>query len=295
MKIALISKPPSGKKKLRHDMSQIIDTLEAQQIECDLFETEYHAHALKIVEELPVSQYDALVAVGGDGTNYHVLNGLLKFHADKKLPIMGIIPVGRGNSFARDLNIHSIEDGLAAVLRQKPRAVDVCRFRQGDDTFYFVNLMGLGFVTDVAQTAAGFSWMGDLSYVVGVLHRTIGLKFHELELEIDGKHINGRNCFVEFCNSRYTGGSMLMAPGAEIDDGYFDVVILEPLSRWNLLKTFPKIFKGTHVNNPQVTVVRAKKAIVRTSPAKVLLPDGEIFGVTPAAIDILPQKIRYFT
>lgn len=295
MKIALIAKPPSSKKKLRHDISQIIAELEARQIECDLFETEYHAHALKIVEELPIARYDALVVVGGDGTNYHVLNGLLKFHTEKPLPTMGIIPVGRGNSFARDLNIHSIEDGLAAVLRQKPRAVDVCRFSQADETFYFVNLMGLGFVTDVAQTAAGFSWMGDLSYVVGVLHRTLGLKFHELELEVDGKIIRGRNCFVEFCNSRYTGGSMLMAPDAKIDDGYFDVVILAPLSRWNLLKTFPKIFKGTHVNHPRVKVLRAKKVIVRTTPAKALLPDGEIFGSTPAAIDMLPSKIRYFT
>ena len=85
-----------------------------------------------------------------------------------------------------------------------------------------------------------------------------------------------------------------MALDARIADGYFDVVILSPLSRWNLLATFPKIFDGTHVNRPEVRVVRGKRAVVRTMPSKGLLPDGEIFGQTPATIDVLPRRVRYF-
>jgi len=87
---------------------------------------------------------------------------------------------------------------------------------------------------------------------------------------------------------------MLMAPDARIDDGYFDAVILSPLSRRNLLTTFPKIFKGTHVNRPDVRVVRGKRAVVRTMPSKGLLPDGEIFGTTLTTIDVLPRRVRYF-
>jgi len=85
-----------------------------------------------------------------------------------------------------------------------------------------------------------------------------------------------------------------MAPEAKIDDGYFDAVILSPLSRVSLITTFPKIFKGTHVNNPRVRVLRGKRAVVRTVPEKGLLPDGEMFGTTPTTVTVLPRRVRYF-
>lgn len=294
MRVALIAKPLTGPRNKANDISQVVDQLAACHIHCVVFETQYHAHALKIVQGLSLSQFDALIAMGGDGTNYHLLNGVIRFHGDRPIPPLGIIPVGRGNSFAKDLNIHSIADGVAAISRQRTLAVDVCRFTQGHESFYFVNLMGFGFVTDAALTAARFGWTGDLSYVIGVLHRTIGLQFHQMELEIDGKSYRERNCFVEFCNSRYTGGDMLMAPEAKIDDGCFDAVILSPLSRLSLITTFPKIFKGTHLTNPRVRVLRGKRAVVRTVPEKSLLPDGEIFGTTPTTVTVLPRRVRYF-
>lgn len=293
MKIALIAKPPTGRRNRSHTVSRVVEQLAASNIHSEVFRTRYPAHALKIVKELPLNQFDALIAMGGDGTNCQLLNGVLKYHPDQPIPPLGIIPVGRGNSFAKDLDIVSTADGIAAIAKQNTLEVDVCRFTQGKASFYFVNLMGFGFVTDVARTAARFGWAGDLSYVIGVFHRTVGLQFHRLELEIDGTLFRGRNCFVEFCNSRYTGGNMLMAPQARIDDGYFDAVILSSLSRMNLLTTFPKIFKGTHFTNPRVQVFRGKRAVVRTDPRKVLLPDGEIFGSTPTTIEVLPRRVKY--
>jgi diacylglycerol kinase (ATP) len=201
--------------------------------------------------------------------------------------------VGRGNSFARDLNIFTSEDGISSLLNKKTRIVDVCRYTQESEYFYFVNLMGFGFVTDAAKTAASFQWLGDLSYVVGVLHRTLGLKFHQLEMEIDGKPYSGKNCFMEICNSRYTGGNMLMSPESEIDDGYMDLVILSGLSRWSLLKTFPGIFKGTHLSHPAVEYIPCRKVKIMTTPLKQLLPDGELMGATPTEVDILPGHVRY--
>jgi YegS/Rv2252/BmrU family lipid kinase len=244
---------------------------------------------------MSLPEYDGIVSVGGDGTNYHVLNGLLKYHHDIKLPPLGIIPAGRGNSFAKDLEIHTHEDGFAALARRTTRAVDVCRFTQNKDVYFFVNLMGLGFVTDVAKTAAHFGWAGDLSYIIGVLYRTTRLKFHHLDMELDGHVISEKNCFIEICNSRFTGGNMLMAPGAKIDDGLFDVVVASPLSRISLISTFPKIFKGTHGDNPAVSFYQGKTAIIRTTPEKALLPDGEIFGTAPTQITILPGHVRYFS
>ena len=295
MKIALVLNPRIGAKKSKKLLLLAENRFKEANIQFDLFVTQYHGHAAEIIKNMPLSEYDGIVSVGGDGTNYHVLNGLLKYHHDTELPPLGIIPAGRGNSFAKDLEIHTQEDGFAALCRGTTRAVDVCRFTQGNDMYYFVNLMGLGFVTDVAKTASRFAWAGDLSYVIGVLYRTMMLKFHSLEMELDGHIISGKNCFVEICNSRFTGGDMLMAPKAKIDDGLFDVVILSPIGRTNLISTFPKIFKGTHGDNPAVSFYQGKTASIITTPYKTLLPDGEIFGTSPTQITILPGRVRYYS
>ena len=294
MKIALIANSRCSEVKNQTISPALEKKLSERNIRFELFATQYHGHAFEMIGQIPIREFDAVVTIGGDGTNYQVLNGILKYHGDKQLPPLGILPVGRGNSFARDLQILSIEDGIAALQRQATRKVDVCRFSQDQDDHYFVNLMGFGFVTDVAQTAARFKWAADFSYVIGVFYRLLGLGFHEMELEIDGKVISGKNCFVEICNSRYTGGSMLMAPEAQIDDGLFDAVVVSPLSRLSLIATFPKIFKGIHGENPAVQFIKAKTARAHTRPKKNLLPDGEIFGATPTDIHILPRLIRYF-
>jgi YegS/Rv2252/BmrU family lipid kinase len=294
MKIALIANSRAHEVKNQNLNPDLEKRLIERNIQFDLFATQYHGHAYAMIRHISVLEYDAIVSMGGDGTNYQVLNGVLKYHAHKRLPPLGILPVGRGNSFAKDLQIFSIENGIAALDRQTTRKVDVCCFSQNEDRYYFINLMGLGFVTDVAKTAARFKWAADFSYVIGVFYRLLGLKFHEMVLEIDGKVIRGKNCFVEICNSKYTGGSMLMAPQAEVDDGLFDAVVVSPLSRISLIATLPKIFKGTHGENPAVKFIKGNSATVYTEPQKTLLPDGEIFGTTPTEIAVLPRLVKYF-
>jgi YegS/Rv2252/BmrU family lipid kinase len=294
MTIALIANPSAGGKKGSRIIPRVETMLRRNGLDYRLFITQHHEHAMTLAEKLPPQRFDGIVSLGGDGTNFHVLNGLMKYHDPATLPPLGIIPVGSGNSFARDLGICTTADGIQALIRGETRPVDVCSFTQDGQPWYFVNLTGFGFVTDVARTAHQFKRFGDFSYVIGVFHRMLGLRFHRMELEIDGKRIDGENCFVEFCNSRYTGGRMLMAPDAKIDDGWFDVVVVGPMSRRSLMATFPKIFKGTHGQNPAVRFYRAKTATVKTDPPKILLPDGEIFGSTPTLVAIHPRRVRYF-
>ncbi len=293
MKIALIVNPYAGGKKSKKLLPLIQKKLSFYGIEHHTYISNFHEHSLKISSCLNIDQYDAIIAMGGDGTNFHVLNGLLSGFEPERIPPLGIIPVGSGNSFAMDLDLHTFEDGIRSIVNQSPKRVDVCSFTQANKKFYFVNLTGLGFVTDVAKTAQKFKLFKDFSYIIGIFHRTFNLSVHEMELEIDNKIINEENCFVEFCNSRYTGGNMMMAPDAKIDDGYMDVIIAGKMSRTSLLATLPKIFKGTHVNHPAVKSFKAKKAKIKTTPNKTLLPDGEIFGTTPATIKVHPKLIRY--
>lgn len=155
--------------------------------------------------------------------------------------------------------------------------------------------MGLGFVSDVAEVAARYKRFGDLSYLIGVFRRTLDLTVHHIELEADDKRYSGRNCFVEFCNSQYTGGNMRMAPRARIDDGLMDIVIAGPMSRARLLSALPKIYSGSHIQMDEVTHVRARRAVVKTRPAKRLLPDGELTERMAArvAVQVHPGMVQY--
>ena len=294
MKIALIANSRASGISEERLLPELENKFKKHHIAFDLLRTQYHGHAIQLVKHLSMREYDAIVSMGGDGTNFQVLNSVLKYHGDSEIPPLGILPCGRGNSFARDLQIFSSKDGIDALRRQTTRAVDVCQFSQSQTAHYFVNLMGLGFVSDVAKTASRFKWAADLSYVIGVFYRLMGLTFHQMTLDIDGEIISGQNCFVEICNSKYTGGNMLMAPEAAIDDGLFDAVVVSPLSRVSLLATFPKIFNGTHGQNRAVRYIKGKSATVYTEPQKSLLPDGEIFGSTPTEITILPRLVNYF-
>jgi len=293
MKIIIIANPLAGGKACGQHLAKVTADLSARDIDHHILLSRHHGHAIDLAGDLDIGAWDAIVAMGGDGTNFQVLNGLLKNRPHETLPPLGLIPAGRGNSFARDLHIRSVSDAIEAIEIGKCKPVDVCRFSQNRVYHYFVNMTGVGFVTDVAATARAFRALGAFSYVAGVFIQTIKLQFHQMQLEIDGRQWAGPNCFVECCNSRFTAGSMCMAPHARIDDGLMDIVIAGPMTRRSLLATFPKIFSGAHGQNPAIEFVQAKKALMRTSPARNLLPDGEMLGATPTEIEILPAKVRY--
>lgn len=295
MKIALMINPYSGGKKGIKLLPVIEEKISDAGIEYDSYISLYHGHMARIISGLIIDEYDAIISVGGDGTNFQILNALLSCFKPEQIPPIGIIPIGSGNSFARDLNIFSPSDGLRSIIQNRFKWVDLCSFSQGDNTYFFINLLGLGFVTDVAKTAQKFKWIGDFSYLIGIFHRTLSLQFHDIELEYDGQFLKGKNCFVEFCNSRFTGGNLLIAPDAEIDDGKMDIIVAEEISKFNLLKTLPKIYNGKHLENPLVHHIKAKTAKIRTSPDLILLPDGEIFGSTPTTVNVHHKMVRYLS
>jgi YegS/Rv2252/BmrU family lipid kinase len=294
MKFLIVANPVSGGKKGKKHLPEIEKLLKKNNIKYDLKLTRYHGHGETIIKQTDLKKYYGIGLVGGDGTNFYVLNGLIKHHNNKKLPPIAIIPTGSGDSFALDLGITNYFNGIKAIKQNNIKPVDVLSFTSKNKIFYCVNMVGTGFVTEVAKIAEKLKFLRGLSYVIGVLYRMLFLRFHEIELKVNNDIIKGKKCFVEFCNSKYTGKKMLMAPQAKINDGYFDIVIASHFSRFTLLKAFPMIFKGTHLNLDQISVFKAKTAELITKKKESLLPDGEIFGQTPTKIAILPEKLNYF-
>ncbi|MCK4715918.1 MAG: hypothetical protein KAT54_03855, partial [Candidatus Marinimicrobia bacterium] len=208
---------------------------------------------------------------------------------------IGILPIGTGNAFARDLELHNTHwrDAIDIISLQSPRKVDVGQFISHGETYYFLNILGLGFVADVTEIALKLKVFGNLSYTLGVLQKTIFLKSHKLIITIDGREYQRDNIFVEISNTRWTA-NFLMAPSAEIDDGFLDVTLLGKLGRIKLLKSFPKIFTGDHIYLDEIETFKAKEIKIETDVPKVLTPDGELVGITPIDVKCLHHGVEVF-
>ena len=293
MRICLVVNPHAGRKQGLSVAERAVGLLREREIEGVLRVSTFPGHTVEIARDLDPDEWDGVVAVGGDGTVFELVNGLLSYREDTAMPV-GQIPVGTGNSFIRDLGITSVEQAVENIAGLKLRRVDLGKFSYPDGAHYFINLLGAGFVSNVAYRAGRYKSLGSLSYIVGVLEEMIALKSGPVTLEIDGRVIERDCVFVEICNSRYTGGNMLMAPAADIGDGRLDVVLLNKVSRRRLLQLFPSIFNGTHVDADEVETFTGKDIRLRSEAPLALTPDGETFGNTPIEVSVHPGKLGMF-
>ena len=252
MKVLLIYNPFAGHGRAKKILPEVESEFLKQDIDFELHLTDYPEHAVEIVREADPAKFDGIVAAGGDGTLFEVINGYYQNPSQTKIPL-GVLPIGTGNAFARDLGLHVShwQKAIKIIGMKKPCKVDVGKFTSHGQTYYFLNILGLGFVADVTKTAYKLKFLGNLSYTLGVLYRMLMLNSHKLKIEIDGKKLERENIFVEISNTTYTS-NFFMAPNAKIDDGLLDVTLLGKLSRIGLLKAFPKVFTGEHIHLPQV-------------------------------------------
>ncbi|MBN2416240.1 diacylglycerol kinase family lipid kinase [bacterium] len=294
MKHLLIYNPQAGHRRAEKMLPDVEACLTDNGIEFDLQLTDYPEHATEITSRIDLKPYAGVIAAGGDGTLFEVVNGLFRNKARKK-PTLGILPIGTGNAAARDLDLdaENWQKAVAIIAAGRTRGVDIGRFISHSQTYWFINILGLGFVADVTKTAKNLKIFGNVSYTLGVLWQALRLPLHDLTIVIDGREYKRRNLFVEVSNTRYTS-NFLMAPAAEIDDGLLDVTLANKMGRVRLLKLFPKVFTGEHVGEAEVEQFTAKKISIVTDPPKVLTPDGELIGITPIEIECLHRALNVY-
>ncbi len=298
LKLLLIYNPAAGGGKARELQTPIVNYFTEKGIEMDLLVTQYSGHAIEMAESANLDDYQAIVAAGGDGTIFEVLNGYYRNTCVKK-PVFGILPNGTGNAFCRELNFYG-EDWKKAIdliIQGHTKKIDVARFTTENKLYYSLNMLGLGFVSDVNESSIKLKFLGNQAYVLAVFQRLFKLKSYRLKLTLEQETeqvIERDNVFVEIANSRYTGKTFLMAPDAKLDDGLLDVVLLNKISRFKILRLFPTIFTGKHIQYPEIEVFQAKKIRVETEPRQILTPDGELFGSTPLEVECLKQDLQVF-
>jgi len=296
MNIQLIYNPNAGSGRGDKLYPLILKALRDKGHAVTPYRTLYRFHATEIAKHIDVNACDLLLAVGGDGTVYEVLNGIMQNTSSKEHPLMGVIPVGTGNSFSVDLNMKKWGDGLKAVFQGKSRGVDILEFITEGDKYYSINAIGFGLVADVTDLGNKIKkFIGKTAYTVGAVIEIMRFKPQKTKLEVDGKLYEYNGVFTNFSNSVWIGGNMKFSPNSIIDDGLVECLVLEDLPKKDLLKVFPKIFEGNHLTVPQLSIYKGKHFKVWSDSPKICNPDGEIFGVTPLELTVLQKEITVLT
>lgn len=293
MKALVIYNLKAGSGKAANFVEDVKKNLLKYNINADLFFTEYKGHATEIVKNANLLSFDSVITVGGDGTFYESLNGYFQ-NKNREGVKFGVLPIGTGNSLSRDIydKEYSLEKHIEILSKGKTIPFDIAKFKTEGQEKYFANTLGFGFTSDVIATSLKFKFLGDFAYTIGIMHRMLMLSTSKMKLTVDGTSYDMKSVLISISNSRYTGGNYLIAPDAKINDGLLDVVILHKLSRFNLIKTFLKIFTGEHVNTKFVQTMQAKNISIETHKPKVLAPDGELLGKTPFSVECIKGGIN---
>ncbi len=245
-------------------------------------------HAAALAREADATD---VISVGGDGTLHEVVTGLM---GRDDRPRLGLLPLGTGNSFGRDLDLTTPDRCLDAIARGETRAVDVVRAEHDDGVLYSINLFSIGFTAEAGElTNRRFKGLGAAGYILAVLITLARLKHPSFRVRLDDGEWDARPCaLLSFSNSQYTGGDMRMAPAADPTDGRVDVIRVGALGRPRFLATFPKIFAGTHVSAPHIEATTAQAVeLDLASPVDVMI-DGEVVRVRPTRLEVLPGAVE---
>lgn len=294
MKLLLVFNPHASLGRAASLLPEILSALEVF-AHVEVFCTRGRGDATRFLAEARLDEFDSIIAAGGDGTLFEVLNGMYR-HTTGRRPALGLLPVGTGNAFSRDLGLQpgDWKNGVELIRTGNTRAVDVGRVRQADGDFHFLNIIGAGLPVDAMQTADRMKVFGRSAYTISTLWHALMLRSYPLRFTVDGEEHEQESMFIEIANSRYTGTSFLIAPDAQMDDGLFDIVLVRRMPRLRLLRLFPSIYSGGHVNYPEVTLLQGREITIESPGGMVLAPDGELHGGTPATISCLHRDLEIF-
>ena len=291
MKFFVLVNPKGGVKKGPGILQDVRPIFNAANAELNIIETEYAGHGRELATTLNFAGYDGLCAVGGDGTMHEIINGLMNREDGRKIPI-GLITGGTGNSFMHDVDCLDPKQAVQRILTNRNRPIDIMKVDGNGEILYAFNIVGWGMPTDINEIAEKLRWLGGQRYNVASLIEILRFRQRLATLVIEGNRTVGDFGFIMGCNTIHTGKGMKMAPLAQLNDGFIDLIVAHKTSRLKLFKMFPKVFSGGHIGDPIVEYHQVKEFSIIPKEPHTLNIDGEIIGNTPIHVEVLPSEIE---
>jgi diacylglycerol kinase (ATP) len=282
--IALLTNPTSGKGKGAAARAAALPRLRAAGFEVQDLQGADADEALALAQKAVAEGVWALVVCGGDGMVN--LGARAAAGSDTHL---GIIPAGSGNDVARYFDLPRRDPAAAAdrVIASTPRTMDLARSGER----YFATVMAAGFDAVVNERANRMTWpRGQMRYNLATLAELRTFQPIPYTLDLDTTSMQLDAMLVAVGNGPSFGGGLRITEGALLDDGLLDVVIIRPMSKASLVRTYPKLFKGTHVTHPKYEHHRVRSVTV-AAPGIVAYADGERFGPLPLTVECEPGAL----
>lgn len=283
--VHLIVNPAAGGGRAARVLPAVEAALRGHGLEVRTERTRSIAHARELATAA-VAAGAVPVTLSGDGLVGAVAGALAELDG----AVMGVLPGGRGNDFARVAGIPADPVAACAVVAGgTPRPIDL-----GDvDGRPFIGIASLGFDSDANRIAnEAPARLGNLVYAYGALRALAAWRPARFTLTLDGEERTFAGWSVAAANSRAYGGGMFMAPDAELDDGQLDVVLSAACSKLRFLALLPRIFRGTHVRDPHVTVLRGRVLRVGADRPFTVYADGDPIAELPATLSIRAGAVR---
>ena len=230
------------------------------------------------------SDCEGVIAVGGDGLLHIVLQRIVP----AQIPFT-LIPAGTGNDFVRTMgwDLENIDSQLESVLTNRPSTIDLGLV----DGEWFGAILSTGFDSVVNEKANSMRWpKGPMKYNAAIATELPRFKPRHYEISLDDRIVSTEAMLIAVANGRSYGGGMLVCPNASISDGYFDVMVLHPVTKLEFVKVFPRVFAGTHVTHPAVEILRSKT--VRIESKAVAYADGERIGQLPVSAECISNAVQ---
>jgi len=286
--------PAAGGGRCRKLVGPALDRLRAGGISLKMVETSAPGQAISLVRDAYVQGYRKFIAVGGDGTSYEVVNGLFPSETGEPATL-GFLPLGTGNSFLRDFSDRGVEFAIEALLARRSSPCDVLRLTHRTGVLHYINLLSMGFSADVATLRARrFSGWGEIGYQSSIFICLARFRRRPFPLRVNGEpELDRRPClFLTFSNSKFTGGTMMIAPKAEVSDGLIEYVRWGPIGRLGLIRNLPTLYDGTHINHPLAERRPAKRIDFELDAPVDVMVDGEVLTLYCQSLDVLPAALN---
>jgi diacylglycerol kinase (ATP) len=271
-----------------------LESVRGSGIELDVATTKRAGEATELAREAYRSGVRNFLAVGGDGTAFEIVNGFFPEALAEGRPALGFLPLGTGNSFLKDFTQRGAEHTIASLRSGSRRACDVIRLQHSGGVLYYLNLVSLGFPADVGELVnQRFKNWGQFGYIAGVFVRLADLRHAAFPHRLDdaGEWDRRATLFLSFNNSKFTGGKMMIAPKADATDGAIEYVRWGPISRLGLVKMLPRLFSGTHIEDPRASRAAVKRIDLKTDGPVNVMIDGEIMRLDCQSFEVLPAAL----
>jgi len=291
----VIVNPAAGGGRAAGLLGPVLERLRASGLDIEVKHTTALGHATELARRAWAEGRRKFISVGGDGTSYEIVNGLFPVQSGGEAPTLGFLPLGTGNSFLRDFSDRGVEYGIESLIARRSRKCDVLRLCHSEGVLHYINILSIGFSADVATLRQQrFSTWGEIGYQASIFICLTRFRRRPFPLTANGDgNIDRRPClFLTFNNSKFTGGTMMIAPTAQVDDGFIEYVRWGPIGRLGLIRNLPRLYDGTHIQHPLAEVRKVERVKFQLDAPVDVMIDGEVLRLECQTLDVLPGALN---